>query len=188
MIDDRLQDQRLAAGNGGAMAAVDGARRELRAGDDIGLSASPRLPERAGDRWRRRAHRRGGQRPCTGPRVAAAGLRAASPPRTGGKQPPQPLAELAAIIFAHGVIADRGGDLGEARLERGAALGRIEPSGLGLPHPQHVRERARADDHLVPPSRPPERTRSSGSCPSGRLANFRLLPGLSSGSARSTAR
>ena len=31
--------------------------------------------------------------------------------------------------------------------------------------------------------RPPERTRSSGSWPSGRLANRRLLPGFSSGSA-----
>src|SRR5262249_1578753 len=35
---------------------------------------------------------------------------------------------------------------------------------------------------------PPERTRSSGSWPSGRLANKRLLPGLRRGSARSTAR
>src|SRR6516164_330404 len=37
-------------------------------------------------------------------------------------------------------------------------------------------------------ARPPERARSSGSWPSGSAANFRLLPGLSSGKARSTAR
>ena len=39
MIDDRLQDERLAAGDGGAMAAVHRARGELRACGDIGLPA-----------------------------------------------------------------------------------------------------------------------------------------------------
>ncbi len=48
MIDDRLQDERLAAGNGGAMAAVHGARRELRASGDIGRVRTHReLPGRA---------------------------------------------------------------------------------------------------------------------------------------------
>ena len=37
-------------------------------------------------------------------------------------------------------------------------------------------------------SRPPDRKRSSGSCPCGSSANLRLLPGASRGMARSTAR
>src|SRR5580704_1949589 len=37
-------------------------------------------------------------------------------------------------------------------------------------------------------ARPPERARSSGSCPSGSSANRRLLPGFRCGSARSAAR
>ena len=36
-----------------------------------------------------------------------------------------------------------------ARLERGAPLRRVEAAGLGLAHPQHVGERARAAEHLV---------------------------------------
>ena len=39
VIDDGLQDQRLAAGNGGAVAAMDRTCRQLRARDDIGLPA-----------------------------------------------------------------------------------------------------------------------------------------------------
>src|SRR5262249_47176041 len=127
------------------------------------------------------------------------------------KQAPQPLAEIAPIIFAHGLVADAGGDLADARFERGAPLGGCEAAGLRLARPQHVRKRAPPPahpPHRLPPapgpapagvagpegsaasiaSRPPERQRSSGSCPSGRLANSRLLPGRTSGSARSIAR
>ncbi len=40
VIDDGLQDQRLTAGNGGAVAAMDRARRQLRARHDIGLAVA----------------------------------------------------------------------------------------------------------------------------------------------------
>src|SRR5439155_23773078 len=65
------------------------------------------------------------------------------------EQPPQPLAEIAPIILAHGLVADRGGDLANARFKRRAPLGRREACGFGLAHPQHVGERTRGRQHRV---------------------------------------
>src|SRR5262245_17221899 len=71
----------------------------------------------------------------------------------------QPLAEIAPIIFAHGLVADAGGDLADARFKRGAALGRREAAGFGLTCPQHVGERPRRREHRLDslaPARAPE--------------------------------
>src|SRR5215471_5038130 len=61
----------------------------------------------------------------------------------------QPVAEIAAIVFAHGVVRDHRRHLGKARFERGAPLGRVEARRFSLAHPQHVSERARGGNHLV---------------------------------------
>src|SRR5436309_14557872 len=50
VTDDRLEDQRLAARNGGAVAAMDRARGKLRARDHIALAA--RRGKRANGEWR----------------------------------------------------------------------------------------------------------------------------------------
>ena len=63
--------------------------------------------------------------------------------------PPQPLAEVAAIVLAHGFVADHRRHLGKARLERRAPLGRVEARCFSLAHPQHVGERTRGGNHLV---------------------------------------
>ena len=62
---------------------------------------------------------------------------------------PQPLAELPAIIFADGLVADHRRYVGKPRFKPCAALGRIEARRFGLTHPQHVGERTRGGDHLV---------------------------------------
>jgi len=54
------------------------------------------------------------------------------------EQPPQPLAEIAPIIFAHGLIADAGGDLADARFKCGASLGSREAAGFRLADAQSV--------------------------------------------------
>ena len=46
MIDDRLQDQSLAAGNGSAVTAMDGARRQLRARHHVGFARARPSSER----------------------------------------------------------------------------------------------------------------------------------------------
>src|SRR5215471_3991561 len=69
--------------------------------------------------------------------------------RLPSKYLPQPVAEFAPVIFAHGVVGDGGGGLAQARLEGGAPLRSIEAAGLALAHPQHIRERAGSGEHLA---------------------------------------
>ncbi len=80
-------------------------------------------------------------------------------PRVGLEQLPQAVAEFAPIIFADGLVADAVEHLSEPRLERGAALRRIEAAAFGFAHPQHLRQRARRGQHLghrLPAARPNE--------------------------------
>src|SRR6202011_1174116 len=131
MVDDRLQDECLAAGNRGAMAAVHRAGSELRAGSDIGRVRTNREVAGPASVARAPAQRRGGfetRSYIRGTPVAVlrAHARGHASPRTGGKQAAQPLAELAAIIFAHAIIAYRVAQRGEPRLEGGAAPRRSE--------------------------------------------------------------
>ena len=190
VVDDRLQDQHLAAAERRAAAAMDRARGELLTRDHVGRR-SPK-PRRSG---------RAGSARAVPLCPAAAAIRRAAADRRG-----RSAAERRAVVgFEQQPQAARrtpGGsgwrtlsspmrrhDLGQPRLERGAALGRVEDAGLGLPRPQHLRPAAGRRRAPPPsPAAPPERIRSSGSWPSGRSAKRRLLPGLSSGSARSTAR
>ena len=81
-------------------------------------------------------------RPAAGSRPDLAAI-------AGIEQLPQPVAEFAAIIFAHGIVADGRRDLGDPRLECRAPLRGIEATGLGLAHPQHVGERPRGGNDLA---------------------------------------
>src|SRR5262245_1930402 len=108
------------------MAAVNGARGELRARRDVAL-AGKRSNRRQGTAISFSALRRSpfAIRYSAGPLPH---LR----PLVDLEQTPQPVAELAAIIFAHGIVGDHRRHLGEARLERRAPLGRVEAARLGL--------------------------------------------------------
>ena len=69
----------------------------------------------------------------------------------------------------------------------GLSLDEVRDRGHELFHTRTASGLAEASTSATA-SRPPERKRSSGSCPSGSVANFRLLPGAMCGSASSTAR
>ena len=64
-----------------------------------------------------------------------------------GKKAATRSAEGLEIVAAHAFVADRAGDLAEPRLERGAALGRVEDAGLGLPRPDHLDQRPGLLEH-----------------------------------------
>src|SRR5512144_1781162 len=99
------------------MAAMNGARRQLRTRHHVGLAADQ--PGERAATIRRAAAPARALRPA-GARLAAPALRAHRRGLIALEQSPQPVAELATIIFAHGVVADGRGDLDEARLERRA--------------------------------------------------------------------
>src|ERR1043166_2903871 len=61
----------------------------------------------------------------------------------------EPVAEMLAVIPAHRFLADRAGDGGDAGLERGAPLRRVETAVLGLAQPKHIDERPRAREDLI---------------------------------------
>src|SRR5207248_8618806 len=124
------------------------ARRKLRARRHIALASEQtrgalRAPR---SRWRIALNplAPARRRPA---RVAGAGLPLAPHrPLLDLELTPQPLAELAAIVLAHGLVADHRRHLGKARLERRTPFGRVEARGFGLAHPQHVGERTRGGD------------------------------------------
>ena len=121
-------------------------------------------------------------RPCSSFRQSLfamrPGLRPHLRPRVGLEHLPQPVAEFAAIIFAHGIVADGRRDLGDPRLERRAPLGRIEPAGLGLAHPQHVGERARGADDLGDRLAAARAHEIIGIVPFGQAGELQALAGL----------
>ena len=94
--------------------------------------------------------------------------------RRGGNNGRNPRLQILAIVFAHRWIVDQVCDLGDAPVESRAALRRIEAAGFRLAQPQHLGERPRAADTSLDGVAPPERTRSSGSCPSGSTRIARL--------------
>ena len=100
----------------------------------------------------------------------------------------QPLGEILAIIAPHHFVADAVSEFADPRFQRRAALRRGKGAAFDLARPDDIGEPRAAEITSSIAARPPERARSSGSCPSGSSAKRRLLPGLRCGSARSAAR
>ena len=201
VVDQGLQNQRLAAGHRAALAAHDRAGRELGAGRLVGArTRSPGLPPAPGPRpprganwpawpWLKplRGAKRRGDSPPPAPRKLPLAVAAAAAFRR--KRALQALGQILAIVTPHDLVAD--------------AVGRVRRCALPAPRAarawQSCRPRSRATRACRTSgraaeitssiaTRPPERARSSGSCPSGSSAKRRLFPGSSAGSARSAAR
>src|SRR4029077_18097343 len=116
MVDGGLQDERLASWNGGAVAAVKGARWPVRACPHIGLTTRNRA-----NGGRALARRGWLSSPVHHSPLAirhAAARRPRLRPSIAVEQAPQPILEFAPIVLAHGIVADRSGDLRDACFER----------------------------------------------------------------------
>src|SRR3974390_121245 len=139
MVERGLQDQRLAPGHGRAEAAMQGAVGELLADHDVGrvapglglptreaatfaarppFAAPPRLPGRAGCRYRRL------------------------------EEWGEPVTEILTVIAPHGLIRDPVCHLVEPCFQRRAALRGVELMPFRLARPQHARERPRRLDDI----------------------------------------
>ena len=188
MVDQGLQDQSLPAGERAALAPHDRAVGELRA---RGLEGRRRARSRP-PRWGQIRRRRGDAGRNAG-RFAAFGFKEIAPavaPACGfGREGAlQPLRQILPVISPHDFVADALADFVDAGLQRRAPFrGRIAPPSISRNQIISASPRAAAITSSIAP-RPPERARSSGSCPSGSSAKRRLFPGLRCGSARSAAR
>ena len=137
MIERGLQDQGFPARDRRAMAAMQRARRKLRARGHIGLAAAKRAAGRGGS---------GSRAGATAPLLPVAAARGDVGRR---KHLAEPHGEVLPVVAAHRLVGDGRGHFGEARLQRGAPLGRVERAGLALARPQHIGERARRGEHVL---------------------------------------
>src|SRR3954469_10599841 len=160
VVDQDLQDQGLAAGDGAALAAHDRACRELRACRLVGpggqldrtgraAAAAKSLAESLAAESIRASPTAGLELTAgrAGAEIATAAKAAA--PAFGGKGALKPLGKILPIIAPHHLVADAVGELLDARLQRGAALGRGEIAAFELARPDHLGERTRRRDHLL---------------------------------------
>ena len=189
MVDARPAGSAPRARECGAMAAMDRARGELRARDHVGLppraaparrpvaSASPRRPPVL-------AARQPGRGRAAAPRAAPEWPAAVGLEQAAAAARRNPAGNSLRTVSSPIAPSPR---RGAPRARRGAPACRRPPASVSRIHSISASGRA-APITSATASRPPERTRSSGSWPPAGSANLRLLPGLSSGSARSTAR
>src|SRR5471032_1640839 len=133
MVDDRDQDQRLTRRNGAARAAHDRARRQARTEQREWRTLVRIEPSARGAFCAKLLAALGVPRLLAiVPLLAICTLGILR----GREALPQPLFEILAIVFAHGVVADRARYRGHARFKRRAPLRRIKGTGFGLARPQ----------------------------------------------------
>src|SRR6266702_5680122 len=149
VVNQDLQDQGLAAGDGAALALHDRARRQLGAGRLIGAGRQHDRTGRAAASLATTSLAAESIRAAPAPRLEwAAGLSGTeiapagkvAAPALGGKGALKALGEILAIIAPYHLVADAVGELLDARLQRGTALGGGKIAAFELARPDHVGE------------------------------------------------